>query len=676
MLTLYRGTRIERLSARLALLMKEDPIGNPFIPEVIGVQNHGMARWLSMELARSLQIAGNLDFQFPAEVVWRIYRSVDDSIPDQLPSDREPMKWTIYSVLRDLTDQEPFGFLPRYTRPEGGSFNAKKGRELADTVADLFDEYIVYRPDMITKWEEGDLVSGDPSEEWQMQLWNRLKERWSGAHEGFELEDRVAIHRRCMEALRNGEMELDRLPDRLTLFGITTMPASFVELFVELSGLIDIHWFWMDPVDETLQEDLKKVAGEPGFLSVYAAEGIEFYTMLEQAVRQLEAEIDIVEVEDAPDESNTFLGAVRDRIVHPADGAADEGMEDAELQKDGSFRIHSCHSAVREVEVLHDQILGMLEEDPGLHTDEILVMVPELNDYAAAIDSVFGAGEKELPDIPYHIIHDMPLKRDPVFIGLSKLLRLLESRFKVTDVFDLLWMEPVRKAYDIGVDQLNTLQRWVQQTRIRWGLDARDKLRSDLPPTDQNTFASGLNQLLLGFAAHADEELYKGIYPYDEIETFDDADLLGRFASFVEDLREARDQVIDSYTPGEWGQILKRWVNTFFAGDERFMQSAGRIHDLLDDAVQSMIFGGWNEDLPFAAWTDELESSLEKAQTGGGYFGQGVTFCGLNPMRNIPHKVIAFLGMNSGAFPHSDIISEFDLIRKNPRPGDRIKRKD
>lgn len=49
-----------------------------------------------------------------------------------------------------------------------------------------------------------------------------------------------------------------------------------------------------------------------------------------------------------------------------------------ELAEDYSVRVHSCHSPMREVQVLYDQILDAIEHDPSLAPSDIVVMTPIL----------------------------------------------------------------------------------------------------------------------------------------------------------------------------------------------------------------------------------------------------------------------------------------------------------
>ncbi len=54
----------------------------------------------------------------------------------------------------------------------------------------------------------------------------------------------------------------------------------------------------------------------------------------------------------------------------------------------------------------------------------------------------------------------------------------------------------------------------------------------------------------------------------------------------------------------------------------------------------------------------------------------GMTFCAMLPMRSIPFRVICLLGMNDDAYPRQTKPLGFDLMARNPRPGDRSRRND
>jgi exodeoxyribonuclease V gamma subunit len=67
---------------------------------------------------------------------------------------------------------------------------------------------------------------------------------------------------------------------------------------------------------------------------------------------------------------------------------------------------------------------------------------------------------------------------------------------------------------------------------------------------------------------------------------------------------------------------------------------------------------------------------MENSGFGTGFISGGITFSAMLPMRSIPFDVICLLGMNHDAYPRQNRDSEFNLIARHPRPGDRSRRND
>src|SRR5205085_8445869 len=73
----------------------------------------------------------------------------------------------------------------------------------------------------------------------QAPLWRRLRDRLSLPSPAERLGDACA-------ALRAGAAPLD-LPARLSLFGLTRLPASYVEVLSALAHTRDVHLFLLHP---------------------------------------------------------------------------------------------------------------------------------------------------------------------------------------------------------------------------------------------------------------------------------------------------------------------------------------------------------------------------------------------------------------------------------------------
>ena len=171
---------------------------------------------------------------------------------------------------------------------------------------------------------------------------------------------------------------------------------------------------------------------------------------------------------------------------------------------DQSIMIHACHSAMREVEVLHDQLLALIAEG-DLEAHDIIVMTPDITTYAPVIEAVFSQAVGR-PRIPFRIADRGVFATHAVVHALDGLLDLFGSRFAASQVLDLLGQDLVRERFGVAVDEVEVLRDWVKGSGIRWGVDAEHSRRGGQPARAENTWRFGLARLALGYASGAGAE--------------------------------------------------------------------------------------------------------------------------------------------------------------------------
>ncbi len=658
MLNYYYGTELTGLADELIERLNAEPLQNPLSPEIFVVQNHGIGQWLSLYIAGKEGVAANQKFEFPSERIWKLIRMLDDSIPETLPSDRVPMTWSLMEMLREEKVLSSFNELRQYiSKGEAGNEEARRWK-LCTKIADVFDQYLIYRPDMILKWERKPGEGGSSTERWQSRLWNRLIEYWEQFHAGDKLH-RARMQQTLLDRIREGAVDEGKLPERLTVFGISSMPPVFVEI---LGGIarwtkVDFYQLCVDPeVREASDFDnplLASLAGEP----------TKFRTLF----HKLDT-VNYIGVErEVGGRGSTLLDQLHLHLKQ--DRVPDNDKKKAQI--DDSIRVHSCHSPMREVEVLYDQLLDILEDNPGINPEDILVMTPDIDTYAPIIEAVFGMPDEGQPKIPFGIA-DLDIKKDKQAIRTYlKVLELCESRFKLTDVLDLLDMRPVQQTFGIEDEDLGRIERWVDENRIRWGIDETFKKELGLPGNENFTWKAGLSRILLGYAMAPDEEhLYGDMYPFGDIETSDDAELAGKLSHFLNALFHLQNAVDKAKAPSRWTQILHKAVDQFLPAESELFWEKSKIRSTIRQVGEKSSLGGFSRAIPFRIVRLWVKEQLEGGKTGGGQMGRGVIFSSLTPMRTIPFKVIGLIGMNEDAFPRSKIPVEFDLMNLHPRKGD------
>ncbi|MBP1741891.1 MAG: recC, partial [Deltaproteobacteria bacterium] len=663
----FTSNRLEILAGQLGLVLQET-LPSVFDPEIIVVQSKGMERWICLQLAERHGVCANCRFPFPNTFVQEIFQRVLQNLPNPYLFDPPMMTWRVMKALPKLIEEPAFEPLRIYL--ERGRSDLKRF-QLSQRIADLFDQYLLFRPEMMFQWETG------KAQHWQAMLWRELVE-------GHEHEHRAALAKELFTAIERGTDRPPGIPRRISVFGISALPRFYVQMFAFLSQIAQVNLFLMNPSQEYWGDILdtwemkkrartEKTASEGelhmekgnSLLASMGALGRDFFEM----VQEFDAE-EILSYEE-PEVENLLSSIQRDILK------LQERQEKNKISSDDlSIQIHSCHSPMREVEVLRDQLLRMFEEDPGLLPKDILVMMPDVETYAPYIQGVFDTTQEDARRIPFSIADRTMRKEGGIGEAFLNLLDLQGSRFGVPQVVNLIECEAVRRKFGVANEDLETLRKWISETRIRWGMDERHKAELGLPSFPQNTWRAGLDRLLLGFAMPGREErLFSGILPYDPIEG-EESRILGAFAQFVEKLFERATSLGHPRTLATWQEELAGLLADFFEPGEETDREMQGIRRMFDDLVKTGTAALFDEEIPLQVIRSYLERSLDQTGFGLGFMTGGVTFCAMLPMRSIPFRVICLLGMDGEAYPRQSKPLGFDYMARYPRRGDRSRRND
>jgi len=677
MLTLYHAPDLETLG-ELATTLLAQPLSDPFAPARVVVPSQGMGRWLTLELARKQGIAMQLELQLPAAFVWDLSRTVLGSLPEQSAFSPTTLTWRLYGWLCEPANLELAPRLAQYL--DGG--DERRRLSLAAKIADVFDQYLLYRDDWLAAWERGETRDLGPDEAWQALLWRELT-RDGHPHRARLLGD-------LLQRLYRDE-PLPGLPERLLVFGISSLPPHHLRVLDGLARHIEVVVCALNPSREAWGEirDIRELARQPEsgaedwyldvghpLLASLGKQGRDFFdSLFSLAASEGSQEVGLYsEDEDLRDDS--LLHALQNDILRLRTRLPEERLRLAE--DDRSLEVHIAHSPLREVEILHDQLLARFASDPDLTPDQVVVLTPDIERYAPFIEAVFAPREGS-PRIPYSLA-DRSLRAEvPLIEAFLELLLLAQSRFAAEEI--LAWLEQPAIARRAGIENedLPLVRDWLREAGVRWGRDGSQRARLGLPAESAFTWRQGLDRLLLGFAAPpqlAGERapLLGEHWPLDALEGAR-GQLLGRLVEFVERLGSLADQLARPRPLAEWADDLQLLIDTLF--DER---EAGETLLLLSQACAALREQAQAADLDRPIELELVHQQLSAAlQQGGGASGfltGAVTFCTMVPMRSLPFRLVCLLGLDDGAFPRRTPPSGFDLIGRHPRRGDRARRLD
>ncbi|MEW9796587.1 exodeoxyribonuclease V subunit gamma [Alteromonas sp. CYL-A6] len=688
MLALYPSNRLEHLSFLLSTLLTQQP-GQVFQPETILVESPGMQHWLNMALASRRGIAMNLNFPLPVRFMWDTARQVlgDDMVPTQSPYRREVLIWRIDALLQSdtFTADGATDAVRRYWQSrEGENAQAVQRLQLAGALADVFEQYLLYRPEWLMAWERGEAAGGDSDmARWQAALWRELT-RTQPLHPAL-------LHQRALAALREGK-GVNALPSRIIVFAINTMAPQLVSFFDALSEHTDIHIFHLNPsvnywgeakgdkeqarllrkegIARWMQED----QGNP-FLGNLGKQGRDLFNLL-TALDSFEVSAFDVPPPASEQTPDSLLAAIQTDIFHAA-----RPLGHAAHIADKSVQIISAHNGLREVQALHDHLLAWLDEDARRRPSDIVVMCPAIERYAPLIDAVFyrvgtpPVQNDDPPRIPCSIADRAPLDAEPLVAAFIALLSLPDSRFGVADIIDYLRLDAMQKRFSLNQDDVELMTFWLQEAHVHWGLDAEHK--SSLTGSSQSATYSwwwGLRRLITGMACEDQPVMTDDLLTVPHVEG-QQAVVLGKLMRIVDTLQNQAQQLAQPRTATQWHATLNALRDACFAPDDEqadVWDSISKATAMIEEHCNE---AGYASTLTLGQVRDVLLRRFSSPDAGNHFMTGQVTFCSMLPMRSIPFKKVCILGLNDGEFPRQSVPASVDLMARDARrQGDRSRR--
>jgi len=719
MLRIHRAERADRLADALAAILAH-PLDDPLEAEVVAVPTRGIERWLAQRLSGSLGtspgqgttdgVCANVTFPFPGRLVGRTVAVASGVEHDTDPWLPERSAWPLLDAVEEALDEPWLAPLAAHLGRTGPDPDEQRRNRRLSTVrhlADLFDRYGVHRPAMVRAWAGG--ADGDGRGQalaadalWQPELWRRLRAHVGTPSPAERLEDACDLIRKEPDLLVD-------LPPRLSLFGLTRLPASYLDVLHAVADGRDVHLFLLHPSPALWERIAARHATSAGArrLARRADDGTAaeprnpLLASWGRDAREMQLVLTAGEGlqvgEHQPGAQvlpSTLLERIQDdvRADRPPAGPHPSGADGrrAVLEPgDRSVQVHACHGRARQVEIVRDAILHLLADDPTLEPRDVIVMCPDIESFAPLIHATFGMGEPagggadgagdEVPAgavpqfLPVRLADRSLRQTNPVLGAVDELLALADARLTASQVVDFASRDPVRRRFRLDDDDLARMGEWVASTGVRWGLDAASREPYGLGDVDANTWRSGLDRMLLGVTtAEEGHRLMAGVLPLDDVDS-GDIDLAGNLAELLDRLACAVAALAGARPVHGWAAAIAEAADMLTATADADAWQRAQLQGLLDDVVAEATAGGQVNGAPLvlaevrALLADRLRGRPTRANFRTGH----LTMCTLVPMRSVPHRVVCLLGLDDGVFPRKMAVDGDDLVQLDPHVGDR-----
>ncbi|MEY4340702.1 MAG: hypothetical protein RL541_206 [Pseudomonadota bacterium] len=581
------------------------------------------------------------------------------------------------------------------------------------------------------------------NQSWQPYLWRDLLDDLShdNAASNSAYRSRSEVHAAFLQAIDKLDpgQRPRGVPQRLMVFGVTSLPMQTVEALNALGQICQVlmlvqnpcQYFWGHIVES--KTPLAKLARQrhpnKDGLPIQTIQGIlsasDQYSLHTDTNPLLASwgkhGRDYLHLLDTFDDVNQYASQFTrlDVFVDPVKSAnqanripsvLDHLQSDLLLlnpihekprdlpSNDQSIEIVQNFSAQREVEVLHDHILQWLDEQADLDDanrllpSDIMVMVPDMEIFVPHIHAVFGRFESQDPRyLPYSVADTTP-QSEPIVQALELLLQLPQLRITRVEWQSLFEVDAVRKRFGLDASDVEQLDTWLESAGVRWGLDKQHRshwgIAPELDGANQNTWLFGIERLLLGYATGALNDVampWQNTLPQAGVGGLDARTIQG-LLQWLRHIQRALHVLNQQHTPTQWVYELRQLVSLFFKAcndqEERLLE---RILSPLETWLAECQLARLDTPLPLVVIHDYWMAQMQQSTLQRRFFGGGVQFATLMPMRSIPFKIVCLLGMNDGDYPRSHTPRDFDLMsgvvtqesaNSLWRAGDRSRRED
>lgn len=712
-LTVYYANHLEVQKEILIHLLTQQPLSNPLQAEQIVVQSQGMAQWLKLEIAQQQGILANVRFPLPASFIWNQYHRFLPQVPEHNAYQKHQLVWHLMAIIPELIEQPVFNSLKNYLTHDP---TQQKLFQLSQQIADLFDQYLIYRPEWILAWQQQQedtiiqqlMTANHAMDEenirtlvqWQGILWRQLVARITQQTGTDKPLHRVTLQQEYLALLANQKPH--HFPERIFVFGISALPHAYMQILHAMAQHCEVHLFfnnpcqyywgdilapsvlkkialtqrlhyqtkaprqWLNPtqqqwLNQSEISDIQYLQETHPLLATWGKMGRDFLALLSQVETQ---QIDAY----AAAQGSHLLAQLQNSFLNLQATQETEKCFSVKPEDD-SLRIVACYSEMREVEQLQQQLLTWLQQDESLTIRDIVVMLPDIDRYAPYIHAVFSQYDpQDKRYIPYTISDRKLTHSDRLIATFMQLLQMKEANFEVESLLSLFDIPEVSARFDLSVEDLPLLKQWIIESNIRYGLQTNDQ-------ENPNAWQAGVARLLLGSALRQVDGEWQGIIAFDKSYGLS-AVLAGKLAEFIERLSEWHQIIQSAYSIQQWQSHLHWLIDQFFASLPESQQVLVHLKTEVTAILQQATETGYSQSIGIEIVSQWLQEQLNEQAEPVNFLTGKLNFCTLLPMRTIPFRVVALLGMNEADYPRQHQPNSFDLMQYHSQKGDRNRRDD
>ncbi|QCI19468.1 exodeoxyribonuclease V subunit gamma [Buchnera aphidicola] len=683
MLFLYKTNDLDIVVNTICLRIKENPLDNPLTQEIILVNSEEIKQWLNYSLSLKLGITANIKILHIHSYIKKLYKYV---IPKK--------KWLI-----EIKNDTILWYLLLFSREKNISVFLKKFKNSFEKylflshIADLFKKYIKNRPDWINKWDKKKYFFKVNNQKLQEKIWIFLIQYIKDTNNKLCFYPKLLAH--YIKYVNREKINVSDFPNRIFLIG--TVQSSIYEILsiISNSKFIDIYLYFFTVSKHKINTNFQQK--ETKFVSNKIFDFTKRYDIFIKKIKnknkrsnfnnyllnlwgnlELDSIFFLKEIDhqyvnlyknyNVDEKNKTLLNLIKSNIVLDREENLIKGFQKKLYNKknvkeniyiDNSIEIHICYSIQTEVQVLHNNLLQIFNNNPDIFPHDVIVKSTNINIYLPFIKTIFNS-VKKTHYIPFIIINKKINTDNVIFNSFFKLLNLSKCNFFHEEIFCLLRLPCIYKKFLLNKQEVIWLYDWTKQSNIKWGIDQEHLKKLNLPIDMYNTWEKGINRMILSCSINTKEKvIWNNTFPSHDF-NLDASNVLNKFLIFISFLKKWKSKLSTSKKIKNWTLIGKNIIHDFYVKNKKTSK------------YFKLILNAWKKTITTASiikhyrinillLIEEILKNINNFKRKNKIFIGSVIISDFYSFEYIPYKVTYLLGFNEESYPEIKHYDFFDL---------------
>lgn len=648
MFFIYKSNQIDVLLLKMCHIIKKKPLSCIFKKEVIINDNKILFQYLNIFIANNIGISANFQSIHPNNFIWSIFKKIYPEIKEEKIFKKSIFLWKIMKII------EKNDFLKNISKKDA----IIKKFEFSRLVTNLFEKYILYRPNWINQWEknENNILNFKKNEEWQIKIWKKIKDddreknefNWNFSNLFYKFESLFDLIKK-------------NLPKRLFIICSLSLNPSYMKIFKKISLYTDIHFLYITSyVQENCACDFTRKNFLKNSLKNIWKKYEKYYSLNITKCKKT-----IIKSYFKKNNIKNLLSDIQNNILFLDNKK--ENTRKILKERDNSITINVCCNKKQEIEILYKNLLNFLNENTHIQVSDIVVTSFSLEKYITYINSIFKSENKK-ENIPYYIFEKKNTKTNKILFLLEKILNTSQSRFENKEILELLDITYISEKFDISKDEVNILYSWVKKTNIRWGINIKHKNKFFSTKNNQNTWFYGLNKLLLSYSINKERKVWDNILSMFFIDN-SQSGLIGKLCNLINILNKWHKKLSKPKKIKSWKLLFQHFINDFIDENTKIKQRLNIMNESWINMINDILSVNYTKNIPISILYKQF-IEYTKFFKNKKFLPGVVNFCHPSLICYIPFKIKCIIGLDHNELPQKKYLNNLDLLNKYPSEGD------